>query len=561
MFCGFVPPMQRKRIWGTLDPFIEAGGYMGRSAANAGFLHALLDADPFDAYHFFLSGPGQATVLHEALAEQHPRLLADPGKIRLANRLELPAALGQVAYHCFHCSDCINHPAQLARIRNLMSKEIFPVTSVTHSLSYSRYAKEFLAHLWPGCTPRDVVVATSRAGKHAVEGFYEALRAGYGLAPEAFPQPQITTIPLGIDPLSFVPANAESKAAARQLWSFRPEQTVLLVFGRIDHASKLDVLPLLRALQRVQAAPGGLCLVLAGGSSPEAEADDVAGRLYAAARALGLDLRRVVNPDAATKQALFAAADIFVSPVDNLQETFGLVLLEAGAMGLPAIVSDFDGYRDIVEHERTGLLIPTRGPLSDAGFDACAPLEFDNQYHLKYAQQTVVDVPLLAAAIERLAAAPDERRRLGEAARRRVLELFTWAKVVDAYVALWDRLWGVSVDAERVRTVTHPLHIPYGRVFASYPSQSFDPALRLRWSGAGQAVYRGRDHYYLYAGVAAAVDPAAVKTLLFLARKVETAGRLVQRLATAHELLPETARFHLLWALKHDLLECVFQEA
>jgi hypothetical protein len=51
--------MQTMRIWGTLDPFVEGGEVMGRKVANAGFLDALLAADPFDAYHFFQASPGE----------------------------------------------------------------------------------------------------------------------------------------------------------------------------------------------------------------------------------------------------------------------------------------------------------------------------------------------------------------------------------------------------------------------------------------------------------------------------------------------------------------------
>ena len=44
---------------------------------------------------------------------------------------------------------------------------------------------------------------------------------------------------------------------------------------------------------------------------------------------------------------------------DNIQETFGLVVIEAMACGLPVVASDWDGYRDLVEDGVTGLLVPT----------------------------------------------------------------------------------------------------------------------------------------------------------------------------------------------------------
>ena len=55
-----------------------------------------------------------------------------------------------------------------------------------------------------------------------------------------------------------------------------------------------------------------------------------------------------------------ASGDVFLSLPDNIQETFGLVVVEAMASGLPVLGSDWDGYRDLVVHGETGFLVPTR---------------------------------------------------------------------------------------------------------------------------------------------------------------------------------------------------------
>ena len=52
--------------------------------------------------------------------------------------------------------------------------------------------------------------------------------------------------------------------------------------------------------------------------------------------------------DASHIPLYYGMADVFVSPSDNIQETFGLSVIEAMASGLPVIVSDWDGYRDTV---------------------------------------------------------------------------------------------------------------------------------------------------------------------------------------------------------------------
>jgi glycosyltransferase involved in cell wall biosynthesis len=89
----------------------------------------------------------------------------------------------------------------------------------------------------------------------------------------------------------------------------------------------------------------------------------------------------------------YASADIFVFP--STTDTFGNVIIEAQASGLPVIVSDLGGPKELVENERNGLITKSH------------------------------DLEDLARAIRELVVDPDRRRRMGTFARESVVDR-TW---------------------------------------------------------------------------------------------------------------------------------------
>ena len=56
--------------------------------------------------------------------------------------------------------------------------------------------------------------------------------------------------------------------------------------------------------------------------------------------------------------AYYAAADCFVMP--SYREGFPNTVLEAGAMGLPSIVTDINGSREIIKEGENGMIVPPR---------------------------------------------------------------------------------------------------------------------------------------------------------------------------------------------------------
>ncbi|WP_031484508.1 glycosyltransferase family 4 protein [Maridesulfovibrio frigidus] len=549
--------MKTQRIWGTLDPFYETGPILGRKVANIGFLNGLLTEDPFDEYHFFLSGGNSREELSGFISNNFLKLL-EKDKVKILDRRDLPDYISKHEYFCFHQSDCIVYPPHLARVRNKFAKNIFPITGTTHSLSYSNYGSAFLNHIWKGTTARDCIVATSTPGTQVVEKYFQHLREGFELDEEKFPSPQIKKIPLGINPLALVPPTPQQKAdALDNLGLNTPENRVnILVFGRIAHYSKMDILPLLRAMQRVFSA--GIAredvrVILAGWMD---DGDDFPNTLKELSRNMGLELSIFARPTDHQKIDLYRGSDIFVSISDNPQETFGLTILEAGAMGLPIVASDYDGYKDLVVHNETGLLIETIGAAETPVVDLMAPLCFDNQYHLLLAQQTAVSTPKLAKGLETLIKDRERRESMGKSGAERVRDKFTWQEVIRQHIALWEELSTTPVETEGLADILHPAQVRFGELFSHYPTSAISADTMVVTGSTGLAIYHEKEFPLIYKGVERSLKQEVVRKMAFFARKPITTSELIAKIQSmAQELTSREAEFHILWGLKHDILE------
>lgn len=82
--------------------------------------------------------------------------------------------------------------------------------------------------------------------------------------------------------------------------------------------------------------------------------------------------------------AYYAASDCFVFP--SYREGFPNTVLEAGAMGLPSIVTDINGSREIIEHGKNGVIIPSKDV--NALYQAMEQMYLDKQDTLAMAENS-----------------------------------------------------------------------------------------------------------------------------------------------------------------------------
>src|SRR5262249_22440158 len=183
---------------------------------------------------------------------------------------------------------------------------------------------------------------------------------------------------------------------------------------------------------------------------------------------------------------IWSAADFFVSLSDNIQETFGLTPLEAMAVGLPTIVSDWDGYRDTVRHGIDGFRISTYTPRSGLGRDLM--YRYDNQW-ISYeayvgavCQFTAVDMNETVRAMVDLIQNPNLRTRLGRAAHQFAVQNFDWRVIIPKYEELWrDLIARRKADAPQATDLSgNPTRLDPYHLFSPYPSEWVTPNTLVR---------------------------------------------------------------------------------
>lgn len=167
------------------------------------------------------------------------------------------------------------------------------------------------------------------------------------------PPGRIEIVSPGVEHAFFAPGDKGGARHALELGG----GPVLLFVGRIQPLKGVDVaVRSLAALGRRDA----MLLIVGGASGADGSAE--MDRVCALIEELGLgDQVRFVPPQPHhILSTYYRAADVVLVP--SRSESFGLVALEAAACGTPVVANAVGGLLTIVEHERTGFLVPDREP-------------------------------------------------------------------------------------------------------------------------------------------------------------------------------------------------------
>ncbi len=198
-------------------------------------------------------------------------------------------------------------------------------------------------------------------------------------------------IPFAVDGHRFHPDNAAEYPTH--------EKPILLFVGRHRYYKGVD--DLIRAMADIDAQ------LLIGGDGPERNAWEKLTQV----RNLTHKIKFIGNVADEELPQFFASGDIFVLPANARAESFGIVLQEAMASGLPCVTTELGtGTSWLVRDGESGFVVPPKNPTA------------------------------LAEAIQKLVVNPNLRQQMGQAGRKRAVWEFSLEKMVAKTDAVYQKV-------------------------------------------------------------------------------------------------------------------------
>lgn len=366
--------------------------------------------------------------------------------------------------------------------RSMRARDAYGISGITHTTA-SEWVMDTVADLLLApIEPWDRLICTSSAVRASVEVELEAVRADYEgrLGATRLPEPQLVTIPLGINTADYSVSEADRLRWRAEL-DIPEDAVVVLYLGRFNPKAKMNPLPMALALERAAQAAGRPVAWVQAGWAVSAK-DEKAFHNECRALCPSVLYREVDGRRPEVRFSIWSVADIFFSLSDNIQETFGLTPVEAMAAGIPCVISDWNGYRDTVRHGVDGFRVSTYAPAAGAGEDiafrhANSWTNYDN-YVGAASQLTAVDIGETAGALLDLIENPELRARMGTSAQVQARAKFDWSVIIPQYEAMWAdmterRLAATPETIQPRNLVSNPRRLDPFQLFGGYPSEWF----------------------------------------------------------------------------------------
>ena len=550
------------RVYGgflELDRNINDSGYRrgssqgiyGAGVATTQFLKNLLRYGDFEAFHFFK--PGRYKPQEEGEVEAYFGLPEPDTRIKLWKVEDFGRAVQETNYFVFHRPQGPSITPMLY-LRDQMSPKNIPMTGVTHTISYQFQLVDFLTLPLIGARPWDSIVCLEEPAVRVMKKHFSHLQhrlfQQFGINIEY--KGRLDNIPLGVDTQTYRP---REKQALRQHFGLPNDKVILLWVGRFSHYDKMDLQPLLIAFKMAlgKCSEDKAILVLAGDDSRHNYAEKV--KAYASRLEIEEHIIILTNRSRVDFPLLYSAADVFLSPSDNIQETFGQTVLEGMSSGLPVVCSDWEGYSISVIHGRTGFRIPTYWMECDGTICDYAPLSPFRLNHLYLSQSVCVDVEQMSETLFLLISHDDLRSKMGQQARQHILNTYDWKIIIGHYMALWEELHKIAshhaLPSQQQLSWFRPA---YFETFQHYATTILQPTTRVRKTALSLTCTDRNGTNPWYEEMDIKLQPEIIDAVLSLSTDWITLAELEAKLCPTIQTTTEIFRYHVLYLLKYYCL-------
>jgi D-inositol-3-phosphate glycosyltransferase len=442
-------------------------------------------------------------------------------------------------------------------LRSYYSSRLYPIMTLTHGLSNHKILYSlFLRMLLEKTYPCDTLVCTSEgslaAAKAIMEHVEQRFNDEYGTRLRY--AGRFDRIPLCVDTNVYRPQN---KYGTRVKTGIDRNAFVILYLGKLS-LTKVNLFPFVPVLARiVKTNPKIKILFVCAGT----EDPGYTTELYARAEELGIkkSLKVILNVDDEDKPDIFAMADVFFSPSDTIQESFGLSPIEAMACGIPQIVSDWNGYRDTVMHGKTGFLIPTVfcGAVED--LHATGSVLGWMYDHIALGQSTLINWSKCEEYLQLMISNPTLREEMAKCSRDVALSSYSCAVVVNQYEKLARELiHNINLEPHSANTAffSRP---NYASFFGHYSTRNLAGEawlLRLTPSGGGTLWNGVLPKYAITIDKAKNASEHTLRDILrCFTEDPETPLEMAALVLTLKQYDEVWLKHHVMWLLKNNLLQ------
>jgi len=455
----------------SIRPFISNGMVYGYDVAANELIDSILMYGNSERIScFYEPEQYQESILYRKISKTNRKGL--PCKLDMISEYDLLFRnIQNVDIQVMHNVD--NQFSQMCALRESLGMD-FPITFTVHCASYPQYLEEFfLPMVAATLRPYDVFICTSVAVKEAVRRLIDKVEKYSGKKCDV----RLEIIPLGLKTDKFKPGN---KTELRDKYGIPKDDFVILWLGRFEREHKADLYPLLLVFSRLikKNRSKSLRLLLAGYQPANS---DYLAVLEKQAEKLGITdhITFMKNHDVMNRNELYSMSDVFTSPIDNIQETFGITPIEAMSCGIPQVVSDWDGYKDTVEDGVTGFRIPSYWAECDSDISRFGMLPYDEVskctlYHYIMSQTVVLDLNRYEEAFQKLIDDECLRKEMGERSRERAVSCYDWKVIISQYNDLWGKLIDeaekTTTSSQDRRTLCPEMY----KCFSHYATGSFD---------------------------------------------------------------------------------------